>query len=398
MSGTDFMPERKFMERAIELAKQAEGFTNPNPMVGAVIVKEGRIIGEGFHERCGELHAERNAIKNLSENAEGATIYVTLEPCCHYGKTPPCTEAIIQNKLARVVIGSRDPNPLVAGKGAKILREQGIEVVEDFMRAECDEINPVFFHYITSKTPYLVAKYAMTCDGKIATKTGDSKWITGDDARAEVQQMRHKYMGIMAGIGTVLADDPMLNVRVEGLKSPLRIICDSELRIPIDSQIVRTAGEYRTIVVCGDSESKSDCPEEIIKSNLKETESSSVNSFEEKKNALEGAGVSVISLPDENGQVDVVRLMKWLGENSIDSVLVEGGGTLNDTLFRAGLVNRVEVFVAPKIFGGSEAKTPVGGIGVEKVSECTTLKLTGIKQIGEDVLLTYVSRAKNSRD
>lgn len=392
MSGTDFMPERKYMQRAIELAKQAEGFTNPNPMVGAVIVKDGRIIGEGYHERFGELHAERNAVKNLTESAEGATIYVTLEPCCHYGKTPPCTEAIIENKLARVVIGSRDPNPLVAGKGAKILREHGIEVVEDFMREECDEINPVFLHYITAKTPYVVMKYAMTCDGKIATKTGDSKWITGEAARAEVQRMRHKYMGIMAGIGTVLADDPMLNVRVEGLKSPVRIICDSELRIPLDSQIVRSAGEYRTIVACGVPESVSESAEKANGNKAEGLEAKALDKFSDKKKTLESAGVQVVSLPDENGQVNVVKLIKWLGDNSIDSVFVEGGGTLNDSLLREGLVNRVEVFVAPKIFGGSNAKTPVGGIGIEKVSECATLKLAGIKQIGEDVLLSYVKQ------
>ena len=232
------MIKEEYMRRAIELAKRATGFTNPNPLVGVVIVKEDRIIGEGYHEKCGQLHAERNAFASLKESAEGATLYVTLEPCCHYGKTPPCTEAIVENKIARVVIGSRDPNPLVAGKGVRFLREHGIEVIEDYLREECDRINPVFFHYITTKMPYVVLKYAMTADGKTATVTGDSKWITNDASRMKVQHMRHRYMGIMAGIGTVLADDPMLNVRVERLKSPIRIICDSNLRIPLDSQIV----------------------------------------------------------------------------------------------------------------------------------------------------------------
>ena len=256
------------MLRAIQLAKKGEGWTNPNPMVGAVIVKDGRIIGEGYHKKCGELHAERNAIASLTESAEGATIYVTLEPCCHYGKTPPCTEAIIEQKIKKVVIGSRDPNPKVAGKGAQILRESGITVVQDFMREECDRLNPVFFHYITTKTPYVVMKYAMTLDGKIATKTGASKWITGEPARQEVQHMRHRYMGIMAGIGTVLADDPMLNVRVEGWKSPVRIVCDSSLRIPLDSQIVRSAKEYRTIVAYAGREENEEITEKIAK-NLK---------------------------------------------------------------------------------------------------------------------------------
>ena len=199
--GVKKMTDRDYMLRAIELAKGGLGWTSPNPLVGAVIVKDGRIIGEGYHERCGKLHAERNAIASLTESAEGATLYVTLEPCCHYGKTPPCTEAILEQKIARVVIGSRDPNPLVAGKGAAILRAAGVRVEEDFMREECDALNPVFFHYITKKTPYVVMKYAMTADGKIAARTGDSKWITGESARKKVQELRHQYMGIMAGPG-----------------------------------------------------------------------------------------------------------------------------------------------------------------------------------------------------
>ena len=194
------MTDREYMERAISLAERGRGWTNPNPMVGAVIVKDGRIIGEGFHARWGELHAERRAIASLTESAEGASLYVTLEPCCHYGKTPPCTEAILEQKIARVVIGSRDPNPKVAGKGAEILRKAGVMVEEDFMREECDCLNPVFFHYITTGMPYVVMKYAMTADGKIATKTGASKWISGDRSRKAVHEMRHNYMGIMAGI------------------------------------------------------------------------------------------------------------------------------------------------------------------------------------------------------
>ena len=363
------MTDQEYMQRAIHLAKKARGFTNPNPMVGAVIVKDGRIIGEGYHRKCGELHAERNAFAALTESAEGATIYVTLEPCCHHGKTPPCTEAIIENKIKRVVIGSRDPNPLVSGKGAALLREQGILVEEDFMREECDKLNPVFFHYITKKIPYVVTKYAMTADGKIATKTGASKWITGEEARQKVQYMRHCYMGIMAGIGTVLADDPMLNVRVDGWKSPVRIICDSRLRIPLDSQIVKTADTIRTIVAYGVTNEK-------------------------KVQALQAAKVETICVAGENGQVDVVKLMQYLGEQGIDSVLVEGGGTLCDSMLRAGLVSQMEVFVAPKIFGGVKAKSPVEGIGIEEVAEATMLTLENIEKIGEDVLLSYKVREK----
>lgn len=361
------MTDQEYMQRAIELAKKARGFTNPNPMVGAVIVKDGRIIGEGYHRKCGELHAERNAFSSLTESAEGATIYVTLEPCCHYGKTPPCTEAIIEHKIRRVVIGSRDPNPLVSGKGAKRLREHGILVEEDFMKEACDELNPVFFHYITKKIPYVVTKYAMTADGKIATKTGASKWITGEEARKRVQYMRHCYMGIMAGIGTVLADDPMLNVRVDGWKSPIRIICDSRLRIPLDSQIVKTASKLRTIVAYAVADDR-------------------------KEQALTAAHVELVKVPDENGQVDLGKLMQYLGEQGIDSVLVEGGGTLCDGMFRAGLVRQMEVFIAPKIFGGKDAKSPVEGIGIEAVSDAARLSLNKMEKIGEDVLLSYFVR------
>lgn len=359
------MTDQNYMLQAIQLARQGEGWTNPNPMVGAVIVKNGRIIGKGYHKKCGELHAERNAIASLTESAEGATIYVTLEPCCHYGKTPPCTEAIIEQKIKRVVIGSRDPNPKVSGKGIKMLQEAGIEVIEDFMREECDRLNPVFFHYITTKTPYVVMKYAMTLDGKIATKTGASKWITGEAARAEVQHMRHRYMGIMAGIGTVLADDPMLNVRMEGWKSPIRILCDSGLRIPLDGQIVKSAGKYRTIVAYADSENT-----------------------EAKRKRLHEMGVETICCPDENNQVDLKKLMKYLGEEGIDSILLEGGGTLNDSALRAGIVQEVQAFIAPKLFGGMNSKTPVEGIGVRFPSEAVKLKCTDICQSGEDIRIT----------
>ena len=366
------MTDRDYMLRAIELAKGGLGWTSPNPLVGAVIVKDGRIIGEGYHERCGKLHAERNAIASLTESAEGATLYVTLEPCCHYGKTPPCTEAILEQKIARVVIGSRDPNPLVAGKGAAILRAARVRVEEDFMREECDALNPVFFHYITKKTPYVVMKYAMTADGKIAARTGDSKWITGESARKKVQELRHRYMGIMAGIGTVLADDPMLNVRIPGLKSPVRIICDSGLRIPMDSQIVKTAKEYRTIVAYA-GECSGECCKEA----------------EKKAEQLHAAGVETVSVPDADGRVDLGKLMEYLGNQGIDSVLLEGGGTLNDAALSAGIVNEICAFIAPKIFGGADAKTPVSGIGVAHPAEAVMLTLRQVETIGDDLMLRY---------
>ena len=356
------MTDEFYMRRAIELAKKGRGWTNPNPMVGAVIVKNGSIIGEGYHEKCGELHAERNAIASLTESAEGATLYVTLEPCCHYGKTPPCTEAILEQKIARVVIGSRDPNPKVSGKGAKILREAGVRVEEDFLREECDALNPVFFHYITTGLPYVVMKYAMTADGKIATKTGASKWISGEEARSLVHEMRHDYMAIMAGIGTVLADDPMLNVRLEGKKSPVRIICDSMLRIPLDSQICQTAGRYRTIVAYAG-------------------EKGNAIYLEEKKRSLEKLGVVLLRVPSEKGEINLQLLMRKLGELGIDSVLIEGGGTLNEDALQSGIVNEVKAFIAPKIFGGRGGKTPVEGFGIEKVDDAIKLQLMRISQV-----------------
>ncbi|MCR5357638.1 MAG: bifunctional diaminohydroxyphosphoribosylaminopyrimidine deaminase/5-amino-6-(5-phosphoribosylamino)uracil reductase RibD [Lachnospiraceae bacterium] len=360
-------PEERFMRRAIGLAANGEGYVNPNPMVGAVVVKDGRIIGEGYHERFGGLHAERNALASLTGSAEGSDIYVTLEPCCHHGKTPPCTEAIIENKIGRVIIGSADPNPLVSGKGVKQLRDAGIEVVTDFLKDECDELNPVFFKYIKTGQPYVVLKYAMTMDGKIATTTGESKWITGEESRTQVQRLRHKYMAIMAGIGTVLADDPMLNVRIDGLKSPVRVICDSGLNIPIDSNIVNTADKYRTILA------------HAIRD-------------EEREKALSDRSCELIYLPGGDGRVDIKGLISRLGADGIDSVLIEGGGTLNDSLIREGLADRVEVFIAPKIFGGRDAKTPVEGSGVASINEAALYELKETAYYGNDILLSYVNQ------
>lgn len=358
------MTDQNYMLQAIQLAKQGEGWTNPNPMVGAVIVKNGRIIGKGYHKKCGELHAERNAIASLTESAEGATIYVTLEPCCHYGKTPPCTEAIIEQKIKRVVIGSRDPNPKVSGKGIKMLQEAGIEVIEDFMREECDRLNPVFFHYITTKTPYVVMKYAMTLDGKIACATGDSKWVTGEIARTQVHRMRGRYRGIMVGIGTVLADDPMLNCRVEGGVDPVRIICDSNLRIPTESQIVKTASDIETIVACS---------QEALESERKQ----------EKIRRLKEAGIQIIGTEGAHG-VNLVELMKKLGGQNIDSILLEGGGTLNASALEDGIVNKVYAYIAGKLIGGMDARSPVEGMGIDRMADAITLQNVEIEKLGDD--------------
>lgn len=364
------MAEEQFMKRAIELAKQGTGWTAPNPLVGAVVVKNGRVIGEGYHRKYGELHAERNALAACTEDPAGATLYVTLEPCCHYGKTPPCTEIIIEKKIAKVVIGSRDPNPKVAGKGARILREHGIEVVEDYMREACDALNPVFFHYITTKTPYVVLKFAMTLDGKIATRTGASKWITGEAARNHVHQLRGRYAGILAGIGTVLADDPMLNCRIDGAHQPLRIILDSHLRIPMGSRLVRSAKEYPLLIVCNES------------TRDREEGANRIQKLEE-------AGAKVWTLQEKNGHPDLNVLMQRLGEEKIDSVLIEGGGTVNEAALKAHIVHHVYAYIAPKIFGGEDAKTPVEGSGIRLPQECANLRLAKITVLLNDMLLEY---------
>lgn len=371
------MPEEKYMRRAIELAKKGSGHVNPNPLVGAVIVRDGEIIGEGYHECYGQLHAERNAIANAKKRGnslEGGTIYVTLEPCCHYGKTPPCTEAIIEEKIARVVVGSDDPNPLVSGKGFQMLREKGIEVIPHFLKEECDAMNYVFFHYIRTGTPYVAMKYAMTMDGKIACYTGDSKWVTGEESRAHVQTLRNHYKGIMAGIGTVLADDPMLNCRIEGGRDPIRIIADSHLRIPMDSQLVRTAGQQPLIVAC-----------------LPDAD-------EEKAAQLQEKGVEVLRIPgvttaditeEQKEVISLPVLMKELGARKIDGILLEGGGQLNESALQAGIVDRIYCYIAPKIFGGAQAKTPVEGQGLTRAVDAWQFKRIGMQEFGQDILLEY---------
>ena len=355
----------EYMRRAMELAERGVGFTNPNPMVGAVIVKGGKVIGEGWHERCGEWHAERNAFKNCTVPAEGATMYVTLEPCCHYGKTPPCTEAIIEHGIARVVVGMEDPNPLVAGKGIALLREAGIEVVCGVEEEALREQNRVFLKYISTKLPWVAMKTAMTLDGKIATRTGDSKWITGAEARAYVHELRHRFMAIVVGIGTAVADDPLLNCRIEGrgVRQPIRVVVDSNARLSLDSQLVKTAGEYRTIVA-----HTRFAPEERVK-------------------ALREAGVEMSLCKEKEGLVDVRNLLELLGQSGVDSILLEGGGSLNYTFLAEGLVDELYAFIAPKIVGGMNAKTPVEGAGMEKMADAINLELENVLNIGHDVLL-----------
>ncbi len=398
--------DEKFMRRAIELARRGAGRTAPNPMVGAVVVRDGRIAGEGWHKRCGGLHAEREAFAALKEPAAGATLYVTLEPCCHHGKTPPCTDAIIENGISRVVIGSRDPNPLVSG-GVRILQEHGIEVVEDFLREECDELNPEFFHYITTGLPYVVLKFAMTLDGKIASRTGASKWITGEKARAHVHSLRGRYSAILAGIGTVLADDPMLNCRIEGAHQPLRVIADSNLRIPLESNIVKTAGQYPTLVAAAVENSEKQkaleaAGAEVIYLPTDTNNISSGNFCEEKtsstytkKNSLKSKSESGFNpnLDLENvrdtKKVDMGALIRELGHRGCSGVLVEGGSEIHEAVLRTGYVSHIMAYIAPLLMGGREAKSPIEGLGFESPEAAAKLTNHRVTYFGEDILLEY---------
>lgn len=358
------MQHTDYMKMAIEEAKKGEGFTNPNPMVGAVIVKDGRVISKDYHHCYGEYHAERNAILHCRENMEGADLYVTLEPCCHYGKTPPCTEIILESGIKKVYIGSMDPNPLVAGQGAELLCRHGIRVETGICESECLSLNKVFFHYIQNKTPYVVMKYAMTADGKIATKTGASKWITGEAARGRVQRSRHKYMGIMAGIGTVLSDNPSLTCRLSGCRTPVRIICDTNLRTPLASEIAQTAEEVPTILATAVADSR-------------------------KWEPYQKQGCQILCIPFDGTHIDLKILMRELGKMGIDSILLEGGGMLNYSALKSGIVHAVEMYIAPKIFGGMDAKTPVMGSGIKLPDEAFALKNPKIEQIEEDILVEW---------
>lgn len=371
--------KENFMRRAIELALQGEGFVHPNPMVGAVIVRDNKILAEGYHHNYGNLHAERDALKNAAEqniSVEGAELFVTLEPCCHHGKQPPCTQAIIDAKIKKVYIGSRDPNPLVNGKGVQILKDAGIEVVQDFLKEECDSINKIFFHYIKYKTPYVILKYAMTLDGQTATYTKDSKWISGNSSRTNVHKTRANVSAVLTGIQTALADDPMLNCRLEDGKkhfNPVRIVLDSSVQLKKDSALVRTAKEIPVIDVCAEK--------------LSSEES-------ERMTELKNLGVEFLQIECCEGKLDLEKLLVLLGERGIDSILVESGGFLNASFLfqkKNPLVNEIHVYLAPKFFGndGTSIFNPVRGLGVELAKDALTLKKPEIEFFDDDILLKY---------
>jgi diaminohydroxyphosphoribosylaminopyrimidine deaminase/5-amino-6-(5-phosphoribosylamino)uracil reductase len=360
------MIKAEIMKRALELAKQGLGYTSPNPMVGAVITDEaGNIIGEGYHRKVGTPHAEVHAINAAGDRARGGILYVNLEPCSHYGRTPPCTSAIIEAGIKTVVISMVDPNPLVAGRGVNQLQNQGINVITGALEKEARELNKSFIKYITTKRPYVTLKVAMTLDGKIATVSGDSKWITGEPARELVHQLRHQVDAIMVGINTVLADNPRLTTRLkEGQgKDPIRVIIDSKLRLPLDCHLVTQESMTKTIVITG-SNMDSDKIKELL-----------------------NRGVIVIEAPEGIDGIDLGWVMGWLGSREISHVLLEGGSQLNFSALKADLVDEFWWFIAPKLIGGKAAPTPMGGAGVELMANAYQMDQFVFERIGQDILI-----------
>ncbi|MDR7435519.1 MAG: bifunctional diaminohydroxyphosphoribosylaminopyrimidine deaminase/5-amino-6-(5-phosphoribosylamino)uracil reductase RibD [Armatimonadota bacterium] len=351
----------------IALALAQQGHPSPNPMVGAVVVKDGKIVGRGFHQAAGGPHAEVLALEEAGELAKGATLYVTLEPCAHYGRTPPCTEAIISAGIHRVVAPMEDPDPRVRGRGFTRLREAGIQVEVGLLAEEAEQLNAAYLKHRRTGLPLVIVKWAMSLDGKIATPTGESKWITGEEARELVHQMRSRCDAIAVGINTVLRDDPLLTARIPGGRDPLRVVVDSRLRIPLEAQVITVPSQAATVVA-----TTSQAPMEKI-------------------HKLESRGVEVWVLDGPEGKVDLHRLLEELGRREILSVLVEGGGTLIAGFVEAGLVDRVAAFVAPLIIGGN-GPSPVQGVGVASLAEALHLTKVSIRQVGRDVLIEGVLR------
>ena len=364
----------KYMRRAIELAKKGAGAVNPNPMVGAVVVKNEEVIGEGYHKFFGGPHAEVYALEDAGKEAEGAAIYVTLEPCSHYGKTPPCAKKIIDMGIKKCFIGSSDPNPKVAGKGVAMLKEAGIEVVENVLKEECDEINQVFFKYIKTKIPYLFVKCGITLDGKIALSNGISKWITNSIAREKVQFYRNKFMGIMVGINTVLTDNPSLTARIENGVNPFRIIVDPHLKIDENCKIVENNEDEKTVIITSQK-------------NLfdEDAENNEIQLKQErlcKENKLKFIFI-------DGEKFSFKKMLEEIGKTGIDSVLLEGGETLISLAFGENIVDGGEIFIANKILGDSSAKPFISGFVRKKMDEAVQLTNVRNNIYGENVGMEF---------
>jgi diaminohydroxyphosphoribosylaminopyrimidine deaminase / 5-amino-6-(5-phosphoribosylamino)uracil reductase len=351
--------DENWMRRALELAERGRGYVEPNPLVGAVVVHNLQIVGEGWHQRFGEAHAEVNALAAAGEAARGATLYVTLEPCCHHGKTPPCTDAIRKAGIRRVVAAMLDPFPEVAGHGAALLRAAGIDAQIGVCELEASRLNAPYLKLLATGRPYVHAKWAMTLDGKIATRTGDSKWISNKASRRRTHELCGRMDAIIVGIGTVLADDPLLTARPPGPRTPTRIVLDSRGRTPVTSQLVQTARQTPTIILTA-----SPAPAD-----------------------LRASGCEVLELPGEAGRVSLPALMNELGQRRMTNILVEGGSGVLGAFFDALEIDEVHVFVAPKLTGGAEALTPLGGQGVEGLAGALTLQRWHVELLEDDVFL-----------
>lgn len=365
--------DHQYMARALQLARLGRFTTDPNPRVGCVLVRDGTIIGEGFHRRAGEPHAERMAIADAAGNARGATAYVTLEPCCHHGKTPPCTEGLLEAGVTRVVAAMTDPNPLVAGKGLAQLEQAGVEVACGLLEADAKALNPGFIKRMSEQKPYVRLKLAMSLDGRTAMASGESKWITGEAARADVQQLRAGSSAIVTGIGTVLADDPSMNVRLtaealhgvqgdEFVLQPLRVVLDSEAGMPPAARMLSLPGD--TLVCVGASAPQERCDN------------------------LKVAGAEVQTLAEQAGRLDLYALLSMLAERQINEVLFECGAVLAGAALQAGIVDELIVYQAPHLMG-DDARGLVQLPGVERMDQRIDLQLVDVRKIGRDLRLTY---------
>lgn len=358
------MSYEDLMRRALTLAERGLGRTTPNPAVGALIVRDGQVIAEGFHEKAGLDHAEIVALKQLGGRAQGSVLYTTLEPCNHHGRTGPCTEAIIAAGIKTVVVGAGDPNPKVAGRGVARLRSAGVEVVEGVLEADCRRLNEAYNLAIVEGRPFVLLKAAMSLDGRIATKKGESKYLTGEEARGEVHRLRDRYDAILVGVGTVLADDPELTVRLAGSRNPLRVVLDSQLRTPLESRLVKTARTVPTLLVTTHDASAA------------------------RRRRLEKKGVAILNVKaNRSGRVDLRRMLKALHARELNSLLVEGGSQVHGAFFDAGLVDKVAFFYAPLLIGGEAAKGPIGGGGVAKLKKAPRLLDVRWRALGPDLLI-----------
>jgi diaminohydroxyphosphoribosylaminopyrimidine deaminase/5-amino-6-(5-phosphoribosylamino)uracil reductase len=359
-----------YMNLALELAQTAKGKTNPNPLVGAIIVQKGMIVGSGLHRKAGEPHAEVHAFRMAGDHAKGATLYVTLEPCSHYGKTPPCAELVKNSGVSRVVIAMKDPNPLVAGKGIKLLEEAGIEVEVGVLEARAARLNERFIHNMVHKRPFVIAKSAMTLDGKLAAYNGHSKWVTGEEARQTVHYLRNEMDSILVGIGTVLADNPSLTTRIaEGGKNPVRIVLDSNLRTPLDAYITECQNAQTWI---------------FAKEGADLT----------KAEALKAKGVQVHYAPEADNGLDLAFILQVLFEKGLTDILIEGGSEVNGAFLRAGLIDKYLFYIAPKILGGRHSLTPFTGADVESMDDAVGLDFDTVEHIGNDLLITAYPKTK----